>query len=165
MDTVGVERDEDHEAGADVLRFVEEVAAAFEGRGLVLMAGRAVGWLLICEPCEQTFTQIADALQASRGTISTALKSLVASGWVERRAVEGERSDRFRLRPGRWVELSREQNAHCAAMTALAAQGLELLADAPSTRLDRLREMRDFHLWLDRELPALWKRWSAEHRS
>jgi DNA-binding MarR family transcriptional regulator len=165
MDTVGVKADEDHEAGADVLRFVEEVAITIEGLGLVRMAGRVVGWLLICEPREQTFTQIAEALQGSRGTISTALKSLVASGWVERRAVDGERSDRFGLRPGRWVQLSRAQNAHCAAMTVLAAQGLELLADAPSGRLARLREMRDFHLWLDRELPALWERWEAERKS
>jgi DNA-binding MarR family transcriptional regulator len=156
---------EDHEADADVLRFVEEVAIALEGLGLIRMAGRAVGWLLVCDPREQTFTEIAEALQASRGTVSSALKSLVASGWVERRPVEGERSDRFGLRPGRWVELSRAQNAHCAPMTALAAQGLELLADAPPRRLDRLREMRDFHLWLDRELPGLWERWAAERKS
>jgi DNA-binding transcriptional regulator GbsR (MarR family) len=150
------------EVRADVLRFVEEVAVTFEGLGLIRMAGRVVGWLLICEPHEQTFTQIAEALQASRGAISSALKSLVASGWVVRRTVEGERSDQFRLRSGRWVELSRARNAHCAAMMALAVQGLELLTDASPQRLGRLNEMRDFHLWLDRELPVLWDRWAAE---
>jgi DNA-binding MarR family transcriptional regulator len=146
---------------ADVLRFVEEVAITLEGLGLVRMAGRVVGWLLICEPQEQTFTQIADALQASKGTISTALKSLVGSGWVDRRPVQGERSDRFHLRPGRWVELSRAQNAHCAQMRVLAVQGLDLLADAPARRLARLEELRDFYSWLDRELPELWDRWAA----
>jgi DNA-binding MarR family transcriptional regulator len=161
MDTVGGRSDGRQEHGADVLRFVEEVAITFEGLGLVRMAGRVIGWLLICEPREQTFTQVAEALQASRGTISSALKALVAAGWVERGPVEGRRGDRFTLRPGRWAELSRAHNAYSAAMTGLAAQGLELLADAPPARLDRLREMHDFHIWLDRELPSLWERWSA----
>jgi hypothetical protein len=50
-------------------------------------------------------------------------------------------------------------------MTVPAVQGLELLADAPPRRLDRLRGMCDFHTWLDRELPVLWDRWgtSREH--
>ena len=38
--------------------------------GMTPMAGRMWGWLLICEPPEQTAAEIAEALQASRGAIS-----------------------------------------------------------------------------------------------
>ena len=38
--------------------------------GLPPMAGRMWGWLLVCDPVEQTAGQLAEALHASRGSIS-----------------------------------------------------------------------------------------------
>ena len=42
------------------------------GLGMTPMAGRMWGYLLICEPPEQTAAQIAEALQASRGSVMLA---------------------------------------------------------------------------------------------
>src|ERR687890_848783 len=50
--------------------FVEEMGQFLASIGMTPMAGRMWGWLLICEPEEQTAGEIADALQASRGAIS-----------------------------------------------------------------------------------------------
>ena len=44
--------------------------------GMTPMAGRMRGWLLICDPPEQTAAELADALQASRGAISGAADPL-----------------------------------------------------------------------------------------
>ena len=44
------------------------------------MAGRMWGWLLICEPPEQTAAEIAEALQASRGAISGTARILTTAG-------------------------------------------------------------------------------------
>ncbi|MDQ2742611.1 MAG: MarR family transcriptional regulator [Chloroflexota bacterium] len=145
------------------LQFVEAVALSMEQQGLVRMAGRVIGWLLICDPPEQTFNQLVTALQASKGSISTAMQFLVTAGLVERFSRPGERRDYYRVRPGTWVDLGRRLSSHYAAFTALTEQGLALLAGATVERRERLQAMHDFYVWLEREMPALWDRWEREN--
>ena len=66
------------------------------------MTGRVLLWLLVCEPAEQTAAQLAEALQASTGTISTGTRMLERMRLAERSHVRGERADRPRIRPGAW---------------------------------------------------------------
>ena len=51
----------------DKQHFVEEVALVFEEIGLIRMAGRILGWLLISNPPYQSADELAEALQASKG--------------------------------------------------------------------------------------------------
>jgi DNA-binding transcriptional regulator GbsR (MarR family) len=149
-------------ATAAELQYVEEVALGFERQGLFRMAGRVLGWLLICDPPEQTFGQLAEVLQASKGSISAAMRFLVPAGLVERISRPGDRRDYYRCRPGAWAELARDQSRLYGDFRKLAQRGLELLADAPADRRERLQDMHDFYGWLDREMPALWARWRRE---
>ena len=149
-------------ATAAELQYVEEVALGLERQGLFRMAGRVLGWLLICDPPEQTFGQLAEVLQASKGSISAAMKFLVPSGLVERISRPGDRRDYYRCRPGAWADLARDQSRQYEAVRKLAERGLELLADAPPHRCERLRDMHDFYAWLEREMPALWARWREQ---
>jgi DNA-binding transcriptional regulator GbsR (MarR family) len=151
-------------ATAAELHYVEEVALGFERQGLFRMAGRVLGWLLICDPPEQTFGQIAEVLQASKGSISAAMKFLAPAGLVERISRPGERRDYYRCRPGAWAELARDQSRLYEEFRKLAQRGLELLADAPAARRERLQDMHDFYAWLEREMPALWERWRREQQ-
>ncbi len=146
-------------ASAAELQFVEAVALGLEQQGLVRMAGRVIGWLLICDPPEQTFNQLVAVLRASKGSISSVMQFLVTGGLVERFSRPGERRDYYRVQPGTWVDLARRQTSHYSAFVALTEQGLRLLDGAPAERRERLQEMHDFYDWLDRELPALWARW------
>jgi DNA-binding transcriptional regulator GbsR (MarR family) len=146
------------------LQYVEEVALGFERQGLFRMAGRVLGWLLICDPPEQTFNQLAEVLQASKGSISAAMKFLVPSGLVERISRPGERRDYYRCRPGAWAELARDQSRLYDEFRKLAQRGLQLLADAPAARRERLQDMHDFYAWLEAEMPALWARWRREQQ-
>jgi DNA-binding transcriptional regulator GbsR (MarR family) len=150
-------------ATAAELQYVEEVALGFERQGLFRMAGRVIGWLLICDPPEQTFGQLAEVLQASKGSISAAMRFLVPAGLVERISRPGDRRDYYRCRPGAWAELARDQSRLYDDFRKLAQQGLELLADAPAERRERLQGMHDLYAWLEREMPALWERW-REHQ-
>ena len=146
------------------LQYVEEVALGFERQGLFRMAGRVLGWLLICDPPEQTFNQLAQVLQASKGSISAAMKFLVPAGLVERISRPGDRRDYYRCRPGAWAELARDQSRLYDEFRKLAQRGLELLGDAPAARWARLQDMHDFYAWLEREMPALWARWRREQQ-
>jgi len=131
--------------------------------GIPPMTGRVFGWLLVCDPPEQTAAQIAEALDASKGAISTATGMLVRFRFVERLRVRGERADRFRLRPGVWDDQIQDQGA--GAARALIALGFEALADAPAARRARLEELDAFYDWWLGRTPALIEEWKQYKRT
>jgi hypothetical protein len=143
------------------LTYVEDVAVAFEQGGLPRMAGRIIGWLLICDPPEQSSAQLAAVLRASKGSISSATRLLVPSGLVERRAHPGERRDHFRIRPEAWAELVQARLTQVVSFRELTERGLDLLDGSAPARRRRLEDVHALYAWLDDELPALWKRWEA----
>ncbi|KAA8884750.1 MarR family transcriptional regulator [Nocardia colli] len=147
------------------LAFVEDFALVLERMGLVRMTGRAAGWLLVADPPEQTFGQIADALQASKGSISSALKALVTMRWVDKISKPGDRKDYYSIRPGILPELTRQQSGMYADLTAMTSRGLALYDDPAGPQAARVREMHEFFVWMGKELPALIDRWYAEQRA
>jgi DNA-binding transcriptional regulator GbsR (MarR family) len=131
--------------------------------GLPPMTGRVFGWMLVCDPPEQTAAQIVEALGASKGAVSTATGMLVRFRFVERLRVRGERADRFRLRPGVWDDQIVDQGA--GAARALIALGLKALADAPVARRARLEELDAFYDWWLGRTPALIEEWQEYKRT
>lgn len=132
--------------------------------GMPQMTGRVLGWLLVCDPVEQTAGQLAEALEASKGSISGATGMLVRSGLVDRLHVRGERADRFRLRPEAWDEQMRDE-AGTDRARVLLAQGLEALADEPAARRARLEELDAFYAWWQSRMPDLWDEWQQYKRT
>ncbi|PXX54108.1 MarR family protein [Nocardia tenerifensis] len=147
------------------LAFVEDFALVLERMGLVRMTGRAAGWLLVSDPPEQTFGQIADALQASKGSISGALKALVTMRWVDKVSKPGDRKDYYAIRPGILPELTRQQSGMYDDLTVMTSRGLALFDDPDGDQAARVRDMHEFFVWMGKELPALIDRWYAEQRS
>jgi DNA-binding transcriptional regulator GbsR (MarR family) len=145
-------------------RFVDATGAwAAKNYGMPQMTGRVLGWLLVCEPAEQTAAQLAEALQASKGSISGATGMLVRLRLVDRLHVRGERADRFRIRPEAWDESIRDQGT--AEARALLAQGLEALAGEPAARRARLEELDAFYAWWESRAPALQDEWLEYKRT
>jgi DNA-binding transcriptional regulator GbsR (MarR family) len=131
--------------------------------GLPRMTGRVLGWLLVCDPPEQTAAQLAEALDASKGSISGATGMLIRAGLVERLHIRGERADRFRVRPEAWDEQVRDQGVSQAR--SLIAQGLDALADHPPARRARLEELDALYAWWESRMPALAEEWQAYKRT
>ncbi len=125
--------------------------------GLPQMTGRVLGWLLVCDPPEQTAAQLAEALEASKGSISTATNMLVRMKLVDRLHVRGERADRFRIRPGAWDDQVRDQGI--GDVRALLALGLDALTGEPPARLARLEELDAFYAWWEARMPTLVEEW------
>jgi DNA-binding MarR family transcriptional regulator len=131
--------------------------------GLAPMTGRVLAWLLVCDPPEQTAAQLAEALDASKGSISGATGTLVRARLVERLHVRGERADRFRIRPDAWDDQVRDQRADEAR--ALLAKGFEALAGEPAIRRARLEEMDALYAWWQSRMPALLDEWREYKRT
>lgn len=144
--------------------YVEDFGLMFEGFGLPRMVGRVLGVLLISDPPDLSAEELAEALQASRGSISSATRTLVTMGLVQRRTRRGERRDYFRMKPGAWDELMRRELEGLARFRQMAERGLDIASsDSPEARRN-LEEMREFYAYWERELPAVLERWEDDRK-
>ncbi|EKQ71121.1 putative transcriptional regulator [Leptolyngbyaceae cyanobacterium JSC-12] len=149
---------------AEQKQFVEEVGLLFETIGFPRMAGRVFGWLLISNPPYQSPSELADILQASKGSISTMTRLLEQIGLIERVSLPGQRRDYFRIKLNAWSEMSKRRLAQITAFRKLAERGLDLMKEATPELSERLREMHDIHAFFEAELPRMIERWQ-EHRT
>jgi hypothetical protein len=129
--------------------------------GLPPMTGRVCGWLLICDPREQSIAELTQALSASRTAVGDALSQLERFGYVRRTRRAGERADRVSIDPDVWMK-SLVDTQEYVAQAAIARRGLAILGDAPPQRRKRLAEYAAFAEFLVERLPALGTEW-VEH--
>ncbi|WP_336216290.1 GbsR/MarR family transcriptional regulator [Nonomuraea sp. LPB2021202275-12-8] len=145
------------------LAFADEVGRHFARQNaLPPMTGRVAGWLLICDPPQQTIAELSEALRASRSAVSGAVAVLEEWSWIQRSRAAGERVDRISLHPAIWLKMVDKQ-AEYASLGTLARRGLEVLGEAPATRRARLMETAAFAGFLAERMPALAAEWRA-HR-
>ena len=132
-----------------VLAWVEGMAAFFEANyGMAPITGRIVGWLLICEPAEQSAGQIAAAIKASRASLTTSFRDLAAGGLVRRLRRAGDRTAYYRLDDDAWEAVIRRRIAALAAIDPLTEAGLRLVGRASPGGV-RLRAVRDVFAWFE----------------
>lgn len=143
--------------------FIEEVGLLFELVGFPRMAGRIFGWLLISKPPHQSLSELADILQASKGSLSTMTRLLIQIGLIERISLPGQRRDYFRIKLNAWSQMAEQRLAQIIAFRQLAERGLNLF-EAKDPQRQRLEEMRDIHAFWERELPLLNRQWEKEHQ-
>jgi DNA-binding transcriptional regulator GbsR (MarR family) len=136
-------------------QFVEEMGQFLASLGMTPMAGRMWGWLLICEPAEQTAAEIAEALHASRGTISGTARLLATSGMIRRATRPGDRREHFSAPPEGLDLLLGSAAAIYRQMRAIAERGLDAIADRPAESRARLQEFHDVMAFVEREVPLV----------
>jgi DNA-binding transcriptional regulator GbsR (MarR family) len=142
------------------LQFVEELGHRLNRMGLGRMEGRVFGWLLICDPPEQHAGQIAEALQASRGAISMAIRTLSQARLLERVPRPGDRRDYYRFPPDAWENVLHARTQEAVAFQQLMRRGLDALADAPAARTERLQRLHDLFEWFAAEFPKFMDSWA-----
>ncbi|HEV7719683.1 MAG TPA: MarR family transcriptional regulator [Iamia sp.] len=150
----------------DALAFADSVGRFFARQyGMPPMAGRVLGWLLICDPPERTAAELSEELKASRTAIGTAVDALERSGGlVQRRRAAGERADRISVGLDVW-DRSLDTPEEYAGMAELCRTGLRLLGDdAPLERRRRLLETEAFSEFLVERTVAMAAEW-REHRA
>jgi hypothetical protein len=130
--------------------------------GMAPMVGRVLGYLMICDPRDQSIAELAEALLASRSAIANAVSTLDTLRLIRRSRAAGERMDRIRIdisgpqSTGFDISEYREQGE-------LAREGLAVLAGAPPERRAVLLEYVAFADFLVQRLPQLEKDWKS-HR-
>jgi DNA-binding transcriptional ArsR family regulator len=126
--------------------------------GMAPMVGRLIGYLAVCDPREQSISELAAALLASRSAIAGAVTALENLGLVRRSRAAGERMDRvcidLSLPRAMGFDLSEYEE-----QAELAREGLDLLGNAPPDRLANLLEWAAFADFLVERLPVLEQEW------
>jgi DNA-binding transcriptional regulator GbsR (MarR family) len=122
------------------------------------VAGRVIGYLMVCDPEWQSIDELAAALRASRSAIAGAVKDLESYGVLQRGRTVGERMDRVR------VIINQTQGfdpAPYREAAAFAHEGLGLLTDQSAERRRPLEEMASLNEFLAERLPQLLVEWQG----
>jgi DNA-binding transcriptional regulator GbsR (MarR family) len=143
------------------MEFVEQMGGYFESNGLTRLAGRLLGWLLVCRPERQSAEDLAAALDASSGGISTNVRTLIQFGYVERLALAGDRRTYYRLRPNAFAAGERQRVRSMADLTVMADAGLRAMRGSPAGSTRRLEEMRSLLSYMQQALVDALDRFGA----
>lgn len=144
--------------------FIEKAGVLFEYFGTTKMIGRIFGWLVVCRPSHQNAKQIAEALDASAGSISTSLKALLQIGFIEKIGIPGERSSYYRIDNDALEQVLVNKSQGIDQMVELAEKGLELAEDYSEEEKKRLKDMRDMYSWFSQEFPKFLQSYFEEKK-
>ncbi|GAQ51829.1 GbsR/MarR family transcriptional regulator [Streptomyces acidiscabies] len=133
----------------EVLEWVERVAKyCADQDGVPLIAGRVLGWLMICDPPEQSAQEIASAIGASRASLSTNLRLLSSVGFLHELTRPGSRTVYYRVEDDAWEKVVRRQIASLTSLGRIMRDGMRLTGPgtARGTRIGAAHEVFE---WLE----------------
>lgn len=135
--------------------FIARWSRILASEGLPPVAGRLWAWLLICEPPDQTVDGIAEAIGASRGAISGAVRMLEPSGLILRSKHRGDRREHWRSAPDAMIRVLETKERQVRPSLDVLEGTLASLEDRTDASLRRLRETRDLYAMLAAGFPTL----------
>ncbi|MFF4619088.1 GbsR/MarR family transcriptional regulator [Nonomuraea jabiensis] len=138
--------------------FVDRMGLVMERLAGGRTMGRLYAWLLICDPPDQSLTDLAAELGVSKTMVSTVARQLEAGGMVERVPASG-REHRYRVVRGGWAQVLRGRLAILPPITEALSLGLSLVGDDRAEQRVLLKETRDFFDFLVRDADESLQRW------
>ncbi len=123
--------------------FVDRLGLFMERLGGPRTMGRIYGWLLICDPPQQSLTELAQSLSVSKASVSTVARQLQEGGMIER-LPSSTRQHLYRVTPGGFASVLDTQLSRMKPGIDVANFGLTLLDKARAEQRERLEDFRDF---------------------
>lgn len=147
----------------DLWQFVENIARYYEGYGIPRIGGRMFALLLVA-PTPLSAEQIAELLKASRSSVSTNVRGLIANGWVEKVTVLGDRTEYFRFSPTAWDRVIERRRQAFAPLIAMVNQAQGVLPDdhPAQAQLTTMNEWATLMMHHYESLFALWQARKSE---
>lgn len=139
-----------------VSEITELMGVWFSSLGVPRSSGQIFGYLMACDPAEQSASDIAAGTGMSRGSVSSGARMLVQLGAIEERHRVGDRKTYYRLRVGWWVQAA---TTKMSGFDRLADEARRIRAAGSVTRTDGLDELIAFSQFWSEEIPELRARW------
>lgn len=148
--------------------FVDRFGLFMEMLGATRTMGRVYGWLLICDPPQQSLSELAAALSVSKASVSTVARQLQEGGMIER-LPSATRQHHYRVTPGGFSSVLDTQLSLMKPGIDVADFGLSVLGNDRAEQRERLEDFRDFCEFSAQdyrdELMARWNDYRAKRRS
>lgn len=143
------------------LTYIEEAGLAFELFGMTRMAGRILGYLIVCDKDAVSFNELQEGLKASKGSISGTTNQLVAIGFIEPVLIPGDRKTYFRVSNMDVGTILRGRISLFVKFAAVLEKGRSL-----KSRNDHVAEwtleISSFYRWLGDEVEQVLAKWDQE---
>ena len=147
--------------------FVDRLGLFMEMLGGPRTMGRVYGWLLICDPPQQSLTELAAALSVSKASISTVARQLLEGGMVER-LPSPNRQHLYRVTPGGFTSVLETQLSLMRRGIEPAEFALSVLGEDRAEQRRRVEDFRDFCEFCTRayrdQLMEMWTEYRAKRR-
>ncbi|GAA0924760.1 transcriptional regulator [Nonomuraea longicatena] len=130
-----------------LLEWAEQVAMRLARDGVPPIAGRILGWLMVCDPPEQSAGQISAAIGASRASLTMNLRVLTGMGFLTWRTRPGDRTMYYRMADDAWQAVVRQQVAGIASFLDITRRGLDLVGP-DDERAARVRQAHATFAWM-----------------
>jgi hypothetical protein len=133
-----------------LLAWVERIAKyCADQDGVPLIAGRVLGWLMICDPPEQSAGDIAEAIGASRASLTTNLRLMSSVGFVSELTKPGSRTTYYQVDDDAWEKVVHRQVAGLTSFGEITRDGMKL-AGASTKRASRIGAAHEVFMWLEK---------------
>lgn len=127
-----------------ISEFIERLGMVTQADGLSRIAGRILGFLII-HGGPFSFSELAQRLQVSRGSISTNTRLLETIGVIERVSMPGDRQDYFQIRNKPYDELLRGSILRLRKAREVVLTAEKDIPDTLDAAHQRLKELREFY--------------------
>ncbi|WP_020580183.1 GbsR/MarR family transcriptional regulator [Actinopolymorpha alba] len=145
----------------EVRRVVEHMAMTFATWGFPRMPARVLLTLMAADEDSLTAGELSERLGVSAAAISGAVRYLTHLGIIVREPVPGSRRDRYRLPDDVWYESSLTKTGLYKGFADLADDAVKALGGTDSPGGQRMGEMRDYFLFVNKEVVQLLDKWRA----
>src|ERR1700678_3712778 len=132
---------------------VEEMGLVWTELGSPRMQGRVLAYLMLSNAPYVSSAELAAALHASGGSISTATKVLVDEGFIKRVGIAGQRSFFFRAEDDVWGAFLATEARYLRRRQLFAERALQALGREDDRPRTRFLNMQDYHEWLAEHRP------------
>ena len=142
--------------GPGVDDLVEQMGVFYKTLGAPRAAGQMLGYLMACDPPEQSAREISGSTGLSPASVSSSARLLGQMGALEERHRVGDRKTYYRLRTNFWIETAKSK---LQVFDQLAELGRSIKAAGGLTRTDGIDEMIAFSEFWQDLLPEYTERW------
>lgn len=143
--------------------FVDDFSLKLEELGHPRIYGQILGWLLICDPPHQSFTDFMESLDISKASVSNTTRILLEQGLIEKVRIKGERQIYFKLKEDSLMDFMEKQLQLTIELEAITAKGLELAKKENVEAPHRIEKANDFHRFIANQTKELIEKYKAEN--
>ena len=148
----------------EIKHLVQEFGITLERAGLPRMAGKIFGHLILSRSFEVSATELATALHASRGSVSTMTRLLIQQGLIDKVGRPGDRKDYFRLKSDPWTNILRTRMEQIVQFHNLIERGFAVVSPRDALPYTRLKSIHELYEFMELEFAAMLQRWERRRK-